>query len=196
MGTIADAELVAGHPALDYVNTIDDRLTTDPADLLREPGDLSTWGVRAGLLAEGPRRGQTDRDEFVAALALRDHLVALLDARVSGDPAPAADRRALAQAVAAAYAAGTLEQVDDGTLGWRWDPCDLATVRHVVATTAAQLLAGPAAARIRRCDGAGCGWFFLDTTKRGNRRWCSMQECGQDAKSARRRERALSQRRT
>jgi len=40
-----------------------------------------------------------------------------------------------------------------------------------------------------QCAGAGCGWFFLDTTKRGNRRWCSMRDCGQDAKSARRRAR-------
>ncbi|MHB1433466.1 MAG: CGNR zinc finger domain-containing protein [Streptosporangiaceae bacterium] len=35
--------------------------------------------------------------------------------------------------------------------------------------------------------GDACGWYFLDVTKRGNRRWCSMSDCGQDAKVARRR---------
>jgi CGNR zinc finger len=38
-----------------------------------------------------------------------------------------------------------------------------------------------------QCPGERCGWLFLDTTKRGNPRWCSMSECGQEAKNLNRR---------
>ena len=107
---------------------------------------------------------------------------------MSGRQAAAGDYEALARAVADAHAAGTLAEREDGTLHWRFDPHSLATVRHTVADAAAELLADPRAARIGMCGGPGCGWFFLDTTKRGNRRWCSMRVCGQDAKSARRRQ--------
>jgi predicted RNA-binding Zn ribbon-like protein len=189
-GTV-DLELIAGHPALDFVNTVDDRLEPEPQDLLGSPAELAAWGELAGLLS-GHLTGldrPAARAELADAVALRDHLTALLDARADGRAAGKGHLEALARAVADAYAAGTLVDGDegDGGLRWRWDPAALATVRHTVAVTANDLLGGPEAARIGRCPGPGCGWFFLDTTKRGNRRWCSMRECGQDAKSARRR---------
>jgi predicted RNA-binding Zn ribbon-like protein len=185
MASVADIDLLAGHPALDFLNTVDDRLSPRPDDYLHDAVDLAAWGVAAGLLEDPP--APADDDELAAAIALRAHLTALLDARAAGRPAATADREALARAVADAYAAGSLEQDPGGGLRWRWDPSELATVRHRVATAAAELLASPAADRIGRCDGQECGWFFLDATKRGNRRWCSMSDCGQEAKSARRR---------
>jgi predicted RNA-binding Zn ribbon-like protein len=56
-------------------------------------------------------------------------------------------------------------------------------------TSALDLLRDVPDARLKQCPGGNCGWLFLDTTKRGNRRWCSMSECGQDAKDERRRAR-------
>jgi predicted RNA-binding Zn ribbon-like protein len=49
------------------------------------------------------------------------------------------------------------------------------------------LLQAEPTVRLKQCPGQQCGWFFLDTTKRGNRRWCSMAECGQEAKDEQRR---------
>ena len=42
-------------------------------------------------------------------------------------------------------------------------------------------------ARLRRCPPAagGCGWVFLDHSRNGSRRWCSMDECGIQMKHAR-----------
>jgi predicted RNA-binding Zn ribbon-like protein len=54
-------------------------------------------------------------------------------------------------------------------------------------TSAVDLLRELPSERLKQCPGEHCGWFFLDSTKRGNRRWCSMGECGQDAKDERRR---------
>ena len=75
----------------------------------------------------------------------------------------------------------------DGAVRWRWSPSELATVRHVAVTAAIHLLDQPRSSRLKQCPGDRCGWFFLDSTKRGNRRWCQMRECGQEAKDERRR---------
>ncbi|HWU95764.1 MAG TPA: CGNR zinc finger domain-containing protein, partial [Sphingomonas sp.] len=49
---------------------------------------------------------------------------------------------------------------------------------------AALLLGGDQAGRIRRCEADGCAMLFLDTSRGGERRWCSMKRCGNKAKVA------------
>jgi predicted RNA-binding Zn ribbon-like protein len=44
------------------------------------------------------------------------------------------------------------------------------------------LLTGVAAARVRKCE--GCPVHFLDVSKKGSRRWCSMSLCGNKVKVA------------
>jgi predicted RNA-binding Zn ribbon-like protein len=186
MTPIAELERVSGDLALDFLNTIEDRDGPQRRDFLSGPGELAEWGAAAGLIDAGAAAPDPDA-EFATALELRDRITAILAARLAGrDPAPR-DLSGLAGAVAAAHSEGTLVPDDEGRVRWRWDPSEMASVRHSVATAAYDLLASPAAARIGECDGPACGWFFLDTSKRGNRRWCSMRECGQDAKSAQRR---------
>lgn len=186
MRSIADLERVAGNLALDFLNTVEDRLGPDREDFLAGPSELAEWGVLAGVLRDDAR-ALKPRAEFAAALELREYLTAIFEAQIVGRPPARRDLDALAQAVAAADAEGTLERGEDGLLRWRWDPAALASVRHRVAQAAYELLSGTAVSRVGECAGPGCGWFFLDTTKRGNRRWCSMRDCGQEAKSARRR---------
>ena len=47
------------------------------------------------------------------------------------------------------------------------------------------LFESPEVARIRHCANAKCLWLFLDDSKNGSRRWCSMQLCGNRAKAHR-----------
>jgi predicted RNA-binding Zn ribbon-like protein len=48
--------------------------------------------------------------------------------------------------------------------------------------------------RIRNCNGSDCALMFLDRTKAGGRRWCSMTTCGNRAKVAAHRARAAGAR--
>ena len=51
---------------------------------------------------------------------------------------------------------------------------------------AAHLLTTGRPERIREWPGAGgCGWLFYDTSLNGERRWCSMEVCGNRAKGRR-----------
>lgn len=61
-----------------------------------------------------------------------------------------------------------------------------------VARDAVALFSGARPGRIRPCDGEDCGLIYLDTSRAANRRWCSMQRCGNRNKVRAHRARASS----
>lgn len=191
MQSVAEIPFIAGHVGLDFVNTAEERGHPDAGDALRTVDDLRLWGERRGVIT-GDADGDAEPPELAAALEVRELLYRLFLCRARGDRASAQDVSLLSRLASSAYLAAQLNQEADGRLSWSWDPSQLATVRYVATASAVQLLSQSPAARLRQCPGDHCGWFFLDTTKRGNRRWCSMGECGQQAKTARRRERSTS----
>ncbi len=191
MQAIAEIPFIAGHVALDFVNTAEERGHPGASDALRTVDDLRLWGERSGVLAPGADSGPSST-ELLAAIESRELLYRLFLGRAHGQRALAADLSQLSLLASTAYQAADLNQDADGRLSWTWNSSQLATVRHVAVTSAVQLLSQSPTARLKQCPGDHCGWFFLDTTKRGNRRWCSMSECGQEAKTARRRDRSAS----
>jgi predicted RNA-binding Zn ribbon-like protein len=54
-----------------------------------------------------------------------------------------------------------------------------------VLWSAADLLTGARLARIRRCANDRCLYLFVDDSRNGTRRWCSMSMCGNRAKAHR-----------
>ncbi|HXV44721.1 MAG TPA: CGNR zinc finger domain-containing protein, partial [Anaerolineae bacterium] len=55
-----------------------------------------------------------------------------------------------------------------------------------IAWSAADLLTSANLARVRQCARSeGCDWLFVDTSKNGSRRWCSMNLCGSRDKGRR-----------
>lgn len=58
-----------------------------------------------------------------------------------------------------------------------------------LARAAVRLAADVDPHRLRVCDAPECGRWFVDTSKGGRRRWCSMERCGNRAKAARHRRR-------
>ncbi len=80
-------------------------------------------------------------------------------------------------------------------LGWPRAPLALESPMWVVARAAAALLASSDVSKIRRCDGDDCGWYYVDRSRNGLRRWCEMESCGTAMKSRRRAERIAAARR-
>jgi predicted RNA-binding Zn ribbon-like protein len=184
--SIAEMPFIAGHVALDFVNTAEERGHPEADDALLTPADLKLWGQRHDLIARVTGDGD-EQAELSRAREARELLYALLFARAHGQPTSDAQLARLAQLTAEAYRAARLQPGDDGSVAWRWSRSELASIRHIAVASATDLLRESPSPRLKQCPGEHCGWFFLDTTKRGNRRWCSMGECGQEAKDARRR---------
>jgi predicted RNA-binding Zn ribbon-like protein len=188
---VTEIPFIAGHVALDFVNTAEERGHPQAGEALHTAADLRLWGTRRGVIADCADGGAA-RAELAAALEARELLYRLFLGRARGERADGADLARLNRLASSAYQAAHLVQEPDGRLTWTWDRSPLATVRHVAVTAGLQLLSQTPTARLKQCPGDHCGWFFLDTTKRGNRRWCLMGECGQEAKTARRRGRSTS----
>jgi predicted RNA-binding Zn ribbon-like protein len=61
-----------------------------------------------------------------------------------------------------------------------------------IARDAIELFTSDHAGRIRECANPRCILLFVDTSRPGKRRWCSMDRCGNLAKTRRYRRRATS----
>ncbi len=47
-----------------------------------------------------------------------------------------------------------------------------------IARSAVALLGQRDVERVHQCEDHACGWVFIDTSPRQNRRWCVSAECG------------------
>jgi predicted RNA-binding Zn ribbon-like protein len=82
-----------------------------------------------------------------------------------------------------ALAAATLRP-NGAALGWSWPDGDPQTPVHRLALAAIELLTSEdELALLRNCD--ACCWLFLDRSRNASRRWCSMADCGTEAKKRR-----------
>ncbi|WP_394828002.1 CGNR zinc finger domain-containing protein [Pendulispora albinea] len=184
-------ELVGGHIALDFVNTVANRHDAERArELLRTPHDVAVWIETSGLSAVlGPRWQGRLRSESRAPARLRaarEHLYGLFNAAATRSAIPESALVATDRALRACRHRQRL-QMDRGAVVWGWSDgtsvCD--RVLHEILSQAVDLLASAPRAAIRFCDGSGCGWLFLDRSPAGRRRWCSMRDCGNRAKARR-----------
>ncbi|MEA2136547.1 MAG: hypothetical protein QOC68_4456 [Solirubrobacteraceae bacterium] len=171
--SIENYDLIGGDLALDFANTLEATHEGEPhQDHLRAPADLVAWARRVGL--QDARPGDLD-----AARALRAAIHAVFAAVATGDvPAPAPLDTLLA-VHAGAVAEGRLTPGDP--YAWDWERPD---PLWPVAVAAVDLLRSPERlARVKLC--AQCSWLFVDRSRNGSRRWCSMGECGAQVKMRR-----------
>lgn len=180
---------VGGHVVLDLANTVFHRKEpiTDN-ELLNSVRDVSSWCQSAGLISSADARKLNGHagDELVAAVhRVRDHVWAAFDAISVGDAPPAKAVGALLRQAGRGMSAEVVSFADArmtkvaGTFG---EPDAVASALALLAVEA--LVALPAD-RVRSC--ARCGWLFVDVSKGGRRRWCSMSTCGNREKANRRR---------
>ena len=72
----------------------------------------------------------------------------------------------------------------------RWQSAD--DLLLPIAQSIAELVTTADFADVKKCESPTCVLHFLDTTRGGRRRWCSMAVCGNRAKQAAHRERAAT----
>ena len=167
---------------LDYANTRYWRGQPVATETLNAATDLAAWAAAAG---GGVARALPKR-AFEQALELREALYRLFNAAAGGKAPAARDLQALNVALAAAPARTRLVRAKSG-FSWEIDARSTTALALLapVLWSAGDLLAGPRLGRVRRCANPECGWLFLDDSRAGKRRWCSMQSCGNRAKARR-----------
>ena len=179
-------DLCGGHPAIDFTNTVGNRLEA-PEEHLRTFGDLLAWAETAGILARGDLvriRRAAEQDSAAArravarAVELREALYAVLVARAEGRKPDAEPLSRLNDAIAQTYRTAHLEVAGRRAALATPAADPLGAIGSAVVRAAVDLLTSDAADRIGCCADETCGWLFLDATRSRTRRWCDMKSCG------------------
>jgi len=179
---------------LAFVNTRYWRGSRSPTDDLNGVGDVLAFAAGGGVapaltatLAHHWEAHPLAADlAFAAAVEVRETVYRIFAAIAEGTVAAPADLAAF-NAVLAAAAERSRMALRDGAYVWEVALPGRTAVGLLspVLWSAADLLAGPRRGRVRQCANPLCRWLFLDETKGGNRRWCSMAACGNRAKAHR-----------
>lgn len=145
------------------------------AEVFHSPADLGRW-----LAARFPRvDAEVTERELSDALGFRAAIAQLALAAAAHAELPAAE----VDVVNLFAALADLPPVLEG--GTRQAGASRARSAQALSTIARDAVAtfGPERrARIRACSADDCSLLYLDTSRSGTRRWCSMQRCGNRAK--------------
>lgn len=162
---------------LDFVNTRAWRLATVQDERLTEPAALLRWCTTAGILSAphatrlAEHWEESPEDAHAAygrALALREAIYALLRSKIALEKVSGQALQVLNAALEAAPRRVRLTAVG-ATFAWSVETAEPAlpdVLLAPVSWSAAGLLTGPRADRVRQCaDDRGCGWLFLSTLR-------------------------------
>jgi predicted RNA-binding Zn ribbon-like protein len=185
-------EWLAGHAALDFCNTVTWRRSGLIHERLQSYNDLLIWSAQAGTLKRATvvalqsaahRRLHAAATSYRGAIRARDQLHALFVALATGQRVPATVLTSLTRRIRQAMAHTALRTVGRQVrVDWDTD-LHLDRMLWPLLKGTGELLGSPDLRRLRLCANPECGWLFLDRSRRHNRRWCSMRECGSRAKA-------------
>ncbi|UYN97028.1 MAG: ABATE domain-containing protein [Enhydrobacter sp.] len=167
---------------LEFANTRYWRGQARPTETLNGPDDLAWW--MAGNVAKDAR--PASRRDFERAIEVRETIYRVFDATARGRVPGTADLEALNQVLAAVPSRRAVRR-ERGGFTWDVDMRGSTALAQLapVLWSAGDLLTGPRLGKVKRCANPECGWLFLDDSRAGRRRWCSMSACGNRAKARR-----------
>jgi len=188
-------EFTGEHLCLDFANTVNDRTSERPIELLTSYSDILRWGKESGVLnprtidrlsrlaEEAPGRAQSSLRHTIR---LRDTIYEIFLAVAERRDVPGT---ALALLNTAVCEASEHARIAHGNRHFTWEWVlpeeNLDCVLWPVARAAAELLVSEEIQYVRTCASDTCSWLFLDKTKNHRRRWCDMKTCGNRDKARR-----------
>ena len=201
---LQDFQLIADHPVLDFINTLDNRfIPAGAAERLPQYADLLRFSNQASLLdgrqlkALWRRRHSAQAAQALEqAHALRESLALAFYGRLDGSSSPSRQCLRILQGhlrAAAGHQQLTWQRPSERAhgvalrAGWHWGrhSANLMLPVWVLAQSAVSLLTSPTQQPVHQCQSDTCRWLFLDSTKNHSRRWCDMKVCGNRMKARR-----------
>lgn len=186
-------DLIAGCLCLDFANTLDKRLSSNPEDKLSGYEELVAFGKQTGVFSHSEsrkllREGRQDKSEasrlFKQAVDLREMVFRILAAVAAGREVSEADAGTLNDALRKLNA-GSLVAPGPGQVAWRWVEKSSGVDRLLarIVRSAVEVLTSDDIERVKSCASEKCCWLFMDRSRSRNRRWCEMRTCGSQHKA-------------
>ena len=183
--------LNGGILCLDFVNTIHDRINEPERDYWVTHVHLLQWALKAGIIRPGNYEALLKHFESSSVLGpkllketikVRELLYRIFHPLSSGKKIAKKDLKAFNAILSKCLSHLRLKAHDKGfSQSWQLIPGESMIVIAPVIYSAYELLLSDRLNKIKECS--NCGWLFLDTTKNGIRRWCSMSTCGSIVKA-------------
>jgi predicted RNA-binding Zn ribbon-like protein len=187
-------DLAGGHPALDLVNSLDNRFRTDGPnenlvgfdELLRFLRETALLSLEQAQVLKKKTGSETAGRVLQAVRELREASAAVWYAAVEEKAPPARDLRTLER-----YFLETNSQrhlLWESGPSWQWrtpDGSDPQLALWILSQSVNDLMFSDQAALVRTCGVDTCRWLFIDTSKNHTRRWCNMKVCGNRMKARR-----------
>ncbi|OZE87022.1 hypothetical protein CH304_02185 [Rhodococcus sp. 15-649-1-2] len=151
-------------------------------ETLRSPEDLQVW-VEGASVFWGPIVVPVTNRDLADIVSLREAIWKSVNRVIDGDDPAVSDVDSINIFADRSAPRPRLEEGTIVTVG----RTDGAAVVGAIARDAIELLGSPRRERLRRCHATDCALVFLDTSRAGARRWCSMARCGNRAKARTRR---------
>lgn len=182
-----EAAFVGGHPALDFLNTVDDHGKTRTTSRIADWESFVGWSQASGLFSECELHALATmggRDKRRAKLAeihnLREIAHAVLSAIAARTDPPKMELKTLEDSIKSALARASLTGRSNGfewsartdNPHWMIDAFGL-SVENLLRTADLE----------RICECGRCTWLFIDRGRGAGRRWCDMRTCGNRAKA-------------
>lgn len=187
-------ELIGGHPALDFVNTLDWRFRDEGTEeLLSSYDDLLRFVTQAELLtSKQVRQVLRSADEtreaqaLVSCRELRETAAEIFYAALDGRNPSNTSLRKLNAFLSDARSHQQPAWSASG-LSWQWaaDELNAELPLWILSLSVVELLESDELKRLSACEDPACRWLFLDTSKNHTRRWCTMKICGNRMKARR-----------
>ena len=181
---------VANRPALDFLNT-KPVLAEGPTELLPDFDALERWLIASGIVnsakMKGLLRGWRNSAEAKAFLkeliAFRERLRSAV-VRMEAGATPSDEFLKEVNARLLQYPPRTTLRKREGRIVVEliFEPQEPADLWAPILQGVADLLSETQTQRLRQCE--SCVLHFFDTSKKGSRRWCSMNLCGNKVKVA------------
>ena len=143
-------------------------------EILHEPADVARF---LGVIIE-TEPPVVEAADMERVFAVRRAISNLARSRVAGDPEPKGTIGVINAAAAEPSLVPQLQS--DGSR--RLLPGHARQALSTIACDAVDLYSSPLAERVRICEADDCGLLFVDASRPGTRRWCSMDWCGDRAK--------------
>jgi predicted RNA-binding Zn ribbon-like protein len=196
-------DLSGGHPALDLVNSLDNRFRHDGpneilvgyGELLRFLGESELLDTRQIRLLGKGASGEAAEQTLRSVRELREAAAGVFYATFEQRVPPPADLKTLERCFLAAsqhrglhwQTAAQGHQHVHANITWQWTAAesDPKLPLWILSQSVSDLLLSADLTRVRTCDVDTCRWLFLDTSKNHTRRWCNMKVCGNRMKARR-----------
>ncbi|MDJ1499460.1 CGNR zinc finger domain-containing protein [Xanthocytophaga agilis] len=181
--------LCGGRLCLDFVNTVSSWTEESATDYFANLSDFAYWCLRMKCIdpkecEKVVAKAETNEAQvFLEEVkAFRQHVYTLLLRRSTHQKISSSHLSFLNTQLQSYIPYVALESyANEIKREWKFPKADFRVLLAPIVYDAYELLLKNDTGRLKNCP--KCGWLFLDTTKNGKRKWCSMQMCGSNVKA-------------